>query len=205
MSVTVNPLTSLFGLTVKTRSPDNASSKLKEARKLGIKILTEEQLFRPMKTKTPESEIEWAAQANCNDQAMGRIGLFSLLRLIASADGGHGYITIHKGVSSTVLFALNEADPKMVHWCVTEHTDYIKVWRRKEWNEAYEKVIADKAKKSVAILNEQEYQEAKATVINFFLELFDGNRKVAEAMFAPMANNHEKLVKKANAIRNITK
>ena len=200
MSDTVNPLASEFSLTVK--APDGASSKMKAARRLGIQILCQEQLKRNMETKK-QTEVEWAGAVGCDDKSMGRIGLFSLLRLISAVDGGWGYVCIHKDTPSTILFALNEADPKMKHWAVTDHGDFIKVWRRKEYNESIEKQQVDEVKKAATYADEADFQADKKTVIDFFLEAFDGNQKLANAMFMPLANNREALRKRAAAMRAV--
>jgi len=158
-------------------------------------------------TQSTMTDHEWGRKVNCTDAQTGRIGLFALLRLIANQYGlGTGYVNEFE--DSSILAALREADPEMRHWHLEikrsgriDVPDVYVIWRRKEWNESYEKVKHDEVRKEVLFANEQEYQAAKKIVIDFFLEVFDGNRKVAETMFAPMANDHKKLIAKANTIK----
>lgn len=170
-------------------------------------MLAHTQTKQPAKLKDKTmTDTEWAAKVNCDDIPTGRIGLFTLLRLIAGQGSKLGCISVFE--DSTILSALREADPEMRHWHLEikrsgriDVPDVYVIWRRKEWNESYEKVKHDEARKEILFANEQEYQAAKKIVIDFFLEVFDGNRKVAETMFAPMANDHKKLIAKANTIK----
>lgn len=156
-----------------------------------------------MNTNTIQTEQSWAEQVGCNDQTTAPVGLFTLLSLIARADDGFGYVTVLKGSRSTLLFALNAADPAMRHWAMTEHETHYKVWRRKEYNESVEKQREDEVKKAAHYADNAEYREAKDAVMRVYLEMCDGNRKLAEQLFAPIANNRAALLRKAEIMRKI--
>jgi hypothetical protein len=163
-----------------------------------------------LKAKTM-TDVEWADKVKCDDTATGRIGLFTLLRLVAEASEGRktGEYTVFD--SSSLVAALKEADPQMRHWhmivrnCRTPDGKHnvVSIYRRKEWNESYEKAIADEKNKEILYASEAEYQADKAAVMSVLLTITSGNRRAAEALFAPLANDRKKLKERADALRKM--
>ncbi|NBR88013.1 MAG: hypothetical protein EBT61_21370 [Verrucomicrobia bacterium] len=157
------------------------------------------------KTEPKQSETEWESSVGLTDEFTGTIGLFTVLRLIASADGGLGYICLYKNTKSSLLHFLHQADPTRQFWEITEHEHFFRVWRRKEWNESMEKVKADEVKKAAALITQAQYNEAKSVVMEFMLLLADGDRRAAERMFYAhgFANDTEALIKKAASLATL--
>lgn len=171
---------------------------------IGVEEITSRVRTTTQTSMSKTTDEQWAKEVGCTDEQSGRIGLFALLQLIARSNTSSGYVLCLR--DSSIIKALQEADPKMIHWHMEVLTsrhieDHIKVWRRKEWNESYAKAQADEAKKADAYTNEMEYQADKEVIMAFFLETFDGNRKLAEKMFAPMANNREKMKARVKSIQ----
>lgn len=152
-----------------------------------------------------ETDIVWAERVGCSDEQSGKIGLFSLLRLISDFGGiGLGYVCVFEG--SSVLNALHEADPQQRHWHIepTTNKGLVKVWRRKEWNESYEKQQKDAVKKVEIIANEEEFQRAKGALMEFLIVAADGNRRHAERLFGPYANDRQRLLTMYAKIKKAT-
>lgn len=133
------------------------------------------------------------------DQVMGRIGLFTVLKLIAG--DGLGYVELRNNTPSTLLSFLNETDPKMHHCMLVQHEGFVRIWRRKEYNESIEKQRIDELRIAAAYEREQDYQADREVVMKLYLEMCEGDRKMAEKLFAAIANNPDKLKAKAKAIR----
>ena len=151
------------------------------------------------------TDIAWGQHVGCDDQPKGEIGLYTLLRLVAHY-GGHidtGY-AVSDPENNSVVKALRQADPTMKHWHMhTNKHGLVTIWRRKEWNEAYEKQQLDEAKKVVIYENESLYQADKESVMDLLMVLCNDNRREAERLFAPMANDRAKLKAKADSMRRV--
>lgn len=152
---------------------------------------------------TPQSEQAWAEEVGCNDQTIAPVGIYTLLSLIARVDNSLGYVSILKGSRSTLLFALNAADPQMRYWAMTETPVEYRVWRRKEYNESVDKQRADEIRKAALYADNAEYLEAKQSVMKIYIEMCDGDRALAERMFAPLANNRAALLRKAEIMKKL--
>ena len=156
-----------------------------------------------MAHKPVQTELEWKKESGCSDELTGRVGMFSLLRLIADSMGiGLGYVTLFEG--NTILSCLREADPQMRWWHLekTTYPDLVKVWRRKEWIESIEKQKVDAEKKAVLLITQTEYNHAKEVVMEFILLVCDGDKRAAERMFYAqgLANDQVKLINKAKSL-----
>lgn len=152
----------------------------------------------------PLTDHEWGKQQSCTDQSTGRIGVFTLLRLIANYNGIYnGKATVFK--DSTIISCLREADPQMKWWHLEQTTinpDIVVVWRRLEYNQSLEKQRVDAEKKAVALITQAEYNHAKETVMEFMMLMCDGDKRAAEKMFygQGLANDQQKLIKKAQQL-----
>jgi hypothetical protein len=100
-----------------------------------------------------------------------------------------------------LVTALVDADPahKMFHLNVNKRNE-ICIWRRAEWNKSYTKTLVDEERKKKLMEQELEYQHAKKVVMDFYLEVFPGDRAQAEKMMMPMCNNPKLLIAKAKRI-----
>lgn len=150
------------------------------------------------------TEKAWAAHVGCDDQPKGKIGLFSLLHVLASIPNHdvYGY-PLSNPEESTILQALREADPtqKFWHLQVNRHGLH-SVWRRKEWAESMDKQASDAEKKKIALVTQAEYAHAKEVVMEFLMLMCDDDKRMAEKMFYSQgfANDQQRLIKKAASL-----
>ena len=97
---------------------------------------------------------------------LGAINIFTLLQLIADSNGGSGYVCISRNQDTHklggVISCLTQADPQQLHWHLESNGDATRVWRRKEWNDSYEKSKLDAERKEKLYENEAKFQQNKS-------------------------------------------
>lgn len=105
------------------------------------------------------------------------------------------------GMDHELVRSLRDADPTELHHVVhVTKRGVICIYRKAEWHRSFAKTLADEERKAKLLEDELAYQHAKSVVMQFFLEVFPGDKAQAEKMFMPMCNNPKALIEKARKI-----
>ena len=137
---------------------------------------------------------------------LGAINIFTLLQLIADSNGGSGYIYISRNQDSHklggVISCLTQVDPQHIHWHLETNGDVTRVWRRKEWNDSYEKSKLDTERKEKLYENEAKFQQNKSDYLALLRRVGLSEREAKEK-YLQVSNKPEELAKCANVARQL--